>query len=122
MSWSSWFSEIICPTIWVASIGAVGSCDFNSVINRFRKVVSILSSALLVDPLPALLDTGAVALLDGFCETAAIDILPPELALLSAVQIRISKRPFAIAGGELIAPSSGSFAGTAVEHCGGLGE
>jgi hypothetical protein len=39
MSWSSWFSEIIWPTISVESTGAVGSWFCNSVDSRLRKVL-----------------------------------------------------------------------------------
>jgi hypothetical protein len=39
INWSSWFSEIICPTIAVESMGAVGSWFCNSLTRRFRNVV-----------------------------------------------------------------------------------
>jgi hypothetical protein len=50
ISWSSWFSDTICPTISVGSTGDVGSWFCNSVTSRFRNV-----SCKLVDEVAELL-------------------------------------------------------------------
>jgi hypothetical protein len=49
MSWSNWFSEIICPTIAVESTGAVGSWFCNSCARRLRNVVSSPPLELLLE-------------------------------------------------------------------------
>jgi hypothetical protein len=38
----SWFIDNIWPTIWVGSMGEVGSCDFSSVTSSCRKALSAL--------------------------------------------------------------------------------
>jgi hypothetical protein len=68
MSWSSWLSEIIWPTIAVESMGAVGSWFCNSVANRFRKVLPIP-----VDEVPAFVPV--VGAVPAFAFTALLTTL-----------------------------------------------
>jgi hypothetical protein len=55
ISWSSWLSDTICPTISVGSTGDVGSWFCSSVTSRFKNVSCRLAADVAVELLDELL-------------------------------------------------------------------